>query len=321
MREVYSKRVRHHGRGAKGYGGAPFWAFPLHGDLTMATYKAKCGIHFKNDCCGSSFYLGERWGEDYGKETVWCPKTDKSICPFHKAFTEKFSLIGDCEGVLIPEKEYDYENSVEKIKDDYSRQSYEKIVDRFGSNCMAISPDGVGGYTVKRDEMNCKNCWNSICVVTNKERDMTKVRVMGDVETIWTETIGFLKEEHKRLDRKKVIKDLVPLEFAERLLKDPKNVLFQMFITNNCERAGQKLGIEAPSRVIRFYWEKSTAKRDFLADLKAVEEGYVVSHEIDSEKDRKARKKAERAEKKQKKEKRLRKRIKGHQMQQLSLFD
>lgn len=287
----------------------------------MATYKAKCGIFFKNDCCGSSFFLGESWGEDYGKETVWCPKGDKENCPHHKEFIEKFSLIGDCEGVLIPENEYVYENSVEKIRDDYSRQSYERIVERFGTNCMAISPDGTGGYTVKRNELNCKNCWNSICVVTNKERDMTKVRVMGDVETVWTETIGFLTEEHKRLDRKKVIKDLVPLEFAERLLKDPENSFFQMFVTNNCGRTGQMLGLEPPSRVIRFYYEKSMAKRDFLADLKAVEEGFVVSHEIDRDKDAKARKKMERAERQAKKEKRIRKRTKERSIKQLSFFD
>lgn len=278
-------------------------------------------MFFKHDCCGSSFYLGENWGEEYGKETVWCPRADKDNCPHRKTFIEKFSLIGDCEGVLIPEEEYVYQNSVEKIIDDYSQQSYEKIVDRFGANCMAISPNGVGGYIVKRDELHCRDCWNSICVVTNKERDMTKVRLMGDVETVWTEKIGFLTEEHKRLDRKKVIKDLIPLEFAERLLKDPENLIFKMFITNNCERTGQILGLEPPSRVLRFYYEKSMAKRDFLADLKAVEEGYVVSHEIDCDKAAKARKKAERAAKKQKKDKRLRKRITGNQTQQMSLFD
>ena len=290
--------------------------------MIMATYKTKCGLYFKTNTGGSSYYLGGCWGEEYEKETTWCPKYQQDECVYCKEFQARFgTLIGECEGVLVSDDEYDYENSKEKITNEYSRQSYEKVVQKFGCFCPAIHEDGKGGYKVQRDEMSCRSCWNRICVVTNQERDLTKVRLMGDVEVVWTETRGFLVDEHKNLIRKRVLKELVPLEFAERLLKDPNNLIFHGFKTNNCNRLSQELGLEPPSRVVRFYYEKSTAKRDFIEDLKAVSEGYTVIHEIDSIKSEKALKKQKKEERELKKKIKIKKKMKEKRSKQISLWD
>ena len=290
--------------------------------MIMATYKTKCGLYFKTNTGGSSYYLGESWGEEYGKETTWCPKYKQDECVHCKEFQARFgTLIGECEGVLVSEDEYDYENSKEKIIDEYSKQSYEKVVQKFGCYCQAISANGKGGYKVQRDEMGCRGCWNNICVVTKQERDLTKVRLMGDIETVWTETKGFLVDEHKNLIRKRVLKELVPLEFAERLLKEPDNLIFNEFKTNNCNRLSQELGLEPPSRVVRFYYEKSTAKRNLLEDLKAVAEGYTVIHEIDSEKCDKELKRQKKEKRELKKKIKFKKKMKEMKIQQMSLWD
>lgn len=284
----------------------------------MATYKTKCGLYFQTNTGGCSYYLGESWGEDYGKETTWCPKHKQVECAYHKEFKERFGvLIGDCDGVLVSDDEYDYEHSKEKIINEYNKQSFEKIVEKFGCFCRAISVDGKGGYKVRRDETSCRGCWESVCVVTNQKRDLTKVRLMGDVETVWVETRGFLVDEHKNLIRKRVLKELVPLEFAERLLKNPNNLIFHGFKTNNCNRLSQELGLEPPSKVVRFYYEKSTAKRNLIDDLKAVSEGYTVIHDIDREKQAQEIKKAKKKEREQKKIQKLGK-IKKPKTEQLS---
>jgi hypothetical protein len=286
----------------------------------MATYKTKCGLFFRTNTGGSSHYLGESWGEDYGKETTWCPKHKQDDCTYCQEFQARFGVnIGECEGVLVLDEEYDYENSKEKITSDYDRQSYEKIIERFGCACMAISADGKGGYKIQRDEVGCRGCWNSLCVVTNQNRDITKVRLMGDVETVWIETKGFLVDEHKTLVRKRVLKELVPLEFAERLLKTPNNLIFHGFKTNNCNRMAQELGLAPPSRVVRFYYEKSTAKRDLLEDLKAVAEGYTVIHDIDREKQLKEKKREQSSKRKQKKLHKQQRNLERSKIEQLSL--
>ena len=56
----------------------------------MATYKTKCGLYFQTNTGGCSYYLGESWGEDYGKETTWCPKHKQVECAYHKEFKERF---------------------------------------------------------------------------------------------------------------------------------------------------------------------------------------------------------------------------------------
>lgn len=288
----------------------------------MAVYRTKCGLYFKSSP-GSSFYLGESWGEEYGKEITHCPKHFQEDCEFSKSFCSRFTgLLGDCDGVMVPESEYDYEKSREKIIHDYDAESYRKILEKFGGNCMAIKADGRGGFTVKRDELSCLDCWNEVCTVTNKKRDLTKVKLMADIVVKWTEHIGFLSYDHKNLIRKKVIKNAVPLEFAERLLRDPDNLIFGMFKTNNCNRLGQMLGLEPPSEVVRFYYELSRAKRNLLDDLRAVAEGYNVIHEFDVEKQQKEAKKAKKEARETKKKEKFKKNVqqKRNLIEQISLI-
>ena len=143
---------------------------------------------------------------------------------------------------------------------------------------------------------------------------------MGDVETCWVEEIGFIKEEHKNLVRKKVMKDLIPLEYAERLLKTKTAMWFDTFETNNCKNTSQMLGLSPPSKVLRFYYEKLKAKRDLVEDLKAVQEGYNVIHEIDQEKEIKLQKREKRLKKQEAKEIKIKKSKKAFKVQQMDLF-
>lgn len=286
----------------------------------MATYKTKCGLYFQRYDGGASYYLGECWGKEYGKETCHCPYDKQLECDYGIDFYKKYkSLIGHCDGMLVNDEEYDYENSIEKIRDNFSTLSHKKVSEKFGGYCMAISADGKGGYKINREE-GCYGCWNKVCNITGKERDLTKVRLMGDVETCWVEEIGFIKEEHKNLVRKKVMKDLIPLEYAERLLKTKTATWFDTFETNNCKNTSQMLGLAPPSKILRFYYEKSKAKRDLLEDLKAVQEGYNVIHEIDQEKETKRQKREKKLKKQEAKEIKIKKNKRLFKVQQMDLF-
>lgn len=289
--------------------------------MIMATYKTKCGLYFQRYDGGASYYLGECWGQEYGKETCHCPYDKQLECEHGIKFYNKYkSLIGDCDGVLVSDGEYVYEHSCEKIRDDFSALSYKKISEKFGGYCMAVYADGKGGYKINREEA-CYGCWNKVCNITGKERDLTKVRLMGDVETCWVDEIGFIKEEHKTLVHKKVIKELIPLEYAERLLKTKTATWFSMFETNNCKNISQILGLAPPSKVLRFYIEKSMAKRDLLEDLKWVAEGYTVIHESDLIKEQQQAKRLRKEKKEEAKKKKIKQNLKSLKQKQLSMFD
>ena len=118
----------------------------------MAVYKTKCGKYFKRMDCGESYYMGESWGEQYGKETCYCP-FEHSECEYYKAFKAKFPNMwfADCEGVKVSDNEYDYDNSLTKKDDEISKKSYDAIIAKFGGLCMAINYDGKGGYKIDRD--------------------------------------------------------------------------------------------------------------------------------------------------------------------------
>lgn len=289
----------------------------------MAVYKTKCGRHFIRSNNGTSYYMGESWGEEYGKETTHCYDELKKECEFCRRFREKYpsELIGDCDGVLVDDSEYDYENSLDKIRDDYTKKSYDKITAKFGCNCMAISIDGKGGYTIRRDETSCRHCWNSICVITNKKRDLTKVRIMADLEYRWVDKIGGLFEEEKKNLTRKRVTDLIPLDYAERVLRDKNSEELMRFETNNCRRTSQVLGFEPTPTILRYYIQKSTAKRDLLEDLKAIEEGYTVIHESDAIKEKAQKKREKKVKKEETKARKIKEYKARAKIKQISFFE
>lgn len=286
----------------------------------MAHYKAKCGRYFTKSDCGECYYMGEQWGKIYGKETTYCFEELCRNCEYHKAFRELYPsrLIGDCDGVLVDDLDFDYTNSLDKIRDDYSKQSYDLIAKKFGGLCPAISPDGKGGLNVRRDEITCANCWNEICVVTKKKRNVAKCKIIAIVETRWMDEVGFYSKEHKVMTHKEVT-GLIPMDFAERLIKECDNLVFKRFEMNNCEMLSIELGFAPKPTILQYYIKKSNAKRDLLADLKAVEDGYEVIHESDLIKERQ-KAKTERRKLKQQVQERKRKR-KHLIVKQISIFE
>lgn len=294
----------------------------------MKCYRCPCGLYFKTSGCGSMHHKGESWGDVYGKETTYCPLDKQETCEYGIAFHEKYPLLhrfNTCEGVEIPETEYDYENSAEKIKDEYDKESYRKIKCKFGDvgMCGAIRADGRGGYEINRDEIVCADCWNDVCVVTKQKRDTTKVRIMAEIEREWTDVLGMIKEEHKTVTIKRV-KDEIPMEVAERCLKMKDCVYTAMFETNNLTSFAQQMGWEPQAKIRRYYIEPCKAKRDLLQDLSLIAEGFTVEHESDLIKAKKEKKREARKERQEAKERRIKKKVaesKKPKMVQTNLFD
>lgn len=201
----------------------------------MGTYITKCGIYFKTNGCGSSHYMGESWGDEYGKEIIHCPFSRAKDCEYVKEFAAKFgTIIGDCEGLIIDDKEYNYENSREKIQDDLSRKSYQKVCEKFGGYCLAIRADGKGGYEIHCRHDTCGECWNKICMITNKERDITPAYLCAD--KLIPRTYGFIKDE-LLLKGLRLHKSPKPKAWLDvELKKGNQSILISMFETNHLHR-------------------------------------------------------------------------------------
>ena len=276
----------------------------------MAVYKTKCGKYFKRMDCGESYYMGESWGEQYGKETCYCP-FEHSECEYYKAFKTKFPNMwfADCEGVKVSDNEYDYDNSLTKKDDEISKKSYDAIIAKFGGLCMAINYDGKGGYKIDRDR--CYDCWEKTCNITKKERDITKCRIMADVVVEWDDKFGFYEEHHKTLTHRQVTKGFVPREYAERAIKDKHSVYISMFEINTLQKMEIMLGFAPKPEIVRYYIVNSNAKRDLMEDLKAVADGYTVIHESDVIAAKKSEKSARRKVIREEKEKKLKKALFG----------
>lgn len=239
----------------------------------MKAWKTKCGLHCDPSEGGETCYMGESWGEEFGKNLQYCPYPSCENCAHHKEFKAKYPdfIWADCESFPSSE-EYNYELSAEKISDNLRAESREKIEKKFNGGCLAISPDGKGGFKIDRDDNICKDCDFSFCAVTNQPRDTTKVRLMADIENIICDKIGFYENVKKRIIRRRIYKGLLPLEVAERIIATPqKSTIITLADIRNLN-------------VLRIYYEKPHAKRDTEKDAKYIAAGYEIVNEADYEK-------------------------------------
>lgn len=275
-------------------------------------HRAKCGLYFDENCYGDCWTNGYEFSDNTGVYLAHCPYKDKCDCQANKEFREKLPNYkwADCEVVACDE--YDYNNSAEKIFDEYANARNDKITRKFGGYCPCIEFEPYGEYSVKYETDRCAHCWNEECLITKKKRDITKVYLMGDLESLIVDDVGFFHNETKRIVRRKLYKNAIPKEVAERIIKKPEESIFvMMFKTNNVDTVKQELGFEPRAKLRRLYYEPVRAKRDLLQDLRDIEEGYEVIHESDQIAKEKRAKSERLAKRREEKEKKLKRALSG----------
>jgi hypothetical protein len=262
-------------------------------------YKTPCGKFTNIDSYGECSYMGERWGEEFGQETVHCPYQRE--CEYKNAFIKKYPALAThgitCTCIKTDEP-YDYENSIEKQNDLYLKTQNEWVKTKYGEYCLAMRYERYGTVSVNPNINICYKCWNEKCVVSGRKRDITKTNIMADKE--YSVKTGFLTEQ-KICKGIKINKNPIPKCVADQIIKKPEACDFVSTFIYNDEYSSRRDGLPEVSK-LRIYGKKSGAKRDILEDLADIKEGKTVVHASDLIKKSKR-------EKREKREKYIQKKI------------
>lgn len=258
-------------------------------------YKTLCGKFTEKDTCGSSHYLGNSWGEEYNQELVHCPFLID--CGYKTEFQNKypaFKLHNVTCTCYKTDEQYDYENSLEKQEDLYEEMQNDYVKEKFGDWCMAIRRERFGKVIVKKTIENCSACWNPICLITKKPRDIEKTNICLDKELLIK--TGFI-EEYKIIKGIKLNNSPIPKEVADQIIKNPQ-YWAGTYAMNESSKTDNDNSGERNYEIIKlkYYAKRSGAKRDILEDLTDIKEGKTVVHDSDIKKRTAGLKKEHRAE-------------------------
>lgn len=248
-------------------------------------YKTLCGKFTDKNTNGSTHYLGTSWGEDFGQELVHCPY--KTECTHKTAFQEKYPAFAThnitCTCYKTEEK-YNYEESLEKQEGLYVKIQNDYVSEKFGGWCRSMSADRYGKVKVAPNLNNCSNCWEEICIITKKHRDIEKTNIFVDKELVVK--YGLITEQ-------KIIKGIklnsapMPREIAVKIIEKPNewdNInIFESNEKSNIEKYKNFEDSINNCEIIsyKYYAKKSGARRNILEDLADIENGKTVVHESD----------------------------------------
>lgn len=177
------------------------------------TWETPCGLLIQGEsdvgrglACEEAAYQG-----------VWyCPENDNPLlkCPYEKRdcqFIPAGFPVAECP-CHQTEREYDYQQSVEKAEDEQRKQQRENRqymnIERGHYCACVVGNNGFQGglQEVHYDVAACINygCENHVCLIRKQQRDLSKVNVFYDIRRTWITRIGFLEE--KRVEVTKGVK-------------------------------------------------------------------------------------------------------------------
>ena len=285
------------------------------------TWETPCGLLIQGESdAGRSVAIS-----DCFYQHVWyCPENDNSLhlCPYGRKSCEHtpagFPL------VMCPchqtDRAYVYEQSVEKIEAEHTREAHKQYMELTGGAycaCVVGSNGYAGGcYEINYDVMNCirYGCTNPVCVIRQQPRDLKKVNIFYDVRRTWITRLGFLEEKKVEITKGlKVFDHAVAQTDAEIWLKMKEHEaspLNNYAVIENPKKTPEDRRQEYFSKMHRqyggqydyfeFHYEVENIRiarseqRDLLQDLRDVAEGIEVIHAADSLKAAKAQKRARR---------------------------
>lgn len=262
------------------------------------TWETPCGLLRKGktmDACGWGCVNGGLHMPENNNLRIGCPYFDEVDCR-HR---DSNAMDGNNCIVHITDRLYDYEQSVEKILDEWSKiqhTSYMKAVGGSG-NCACVKWDRRKRKHLKQlDSFKCvtMKCKNKICKITNKQRNLKRTNVFYDIVRIFryrkkNEIQAF---EEKSIEKGiKVFDSPISLSDAEIWVKQygrkmkPRENRDDRIKLHFCEYHGKDgwddyswAKYEMTVQNMRIEYREA---RDLIQDLKDAEAGYEVIHASD----------------------------------------
>ena len=256
--------------------------------------------------------MGVHYSPENGNPLIRCPYGKKD-CE-HSPAGLKFPWC-PCQ---LSQEPYDYDSSVEKLRDEQSRKEHEQWMEITGGQycaCVVGSNGYQGGQLQVRYDVNqCINvdCKNKFCSIRKKPRDLTRVNIFYDIRRTHITKLGFLEETKVELEKGvKVFPHPVARTDAEIWLKtkqaeyDPilsKHIIDPKFTSlDRQQQHFSKYHRTWPGYdYFEFHYDVENIRiearetRDLLQDLRDVAEGIEVVHQADLLKAAKEQKQARR---------------------------
>lgn len=308
--------------------------------LHSSVWEAPCGVMRKGQfTSGYLCYAGIEWRVENNNYNFHCPYRKKE-CELWHLLLKDLKFDGKCSWHLT-DRQYDYNNSAEKIEDERKKLILENLYKKFGTNgmiscaCCHINQDTCESY-FKYEPMHCisftdKGCFNEFCWCTQKERDLTLANIYYDVKTTEEYRHGFIVEPIVRVtkgiklfDSKKAMTDLEMYlkTYPDALLKKERGKTKHSRPLFFAEHHGYKYELE----ILNVRIEKRES-RDLMQDLQDIKDGIQVMHESDrikkAKEDKKERRQKYQERKALKKEKKINSERKqeSNEKSQISLFE
>lgn len=288
---------------------------------SQMVFKTKCGLLVKGSSfIGSMSYMG----------ILWIPENDNPVvnCPYRKDSCDlRNPVLGGVHGGGLlklfqcdchqTDEPYDYEKSIDKVRDDENgkkRRKYEAFVkSRNGHVCQwhAYYNEWTREWSHDYDPMVCsKYCLNigKTCDFTNLPISRKKGNVFYDVK------ISYIRNDGTLFDGEEVVK----IQKGVRLFETAKSMTICEAAVRKCRQEIVDKAKNKWDREIFLYgWKVEVLNiraeyresRDLMQDLEDIRNGIQIVHASDLDRQEKEEKKERRLQAQQKKIERLEKKI------------
>ena len=284
-------------------------------------FKTGCGLLIKgNSFIGSMSYMG----------ILWIPENDNPVvnCPYRKDSCDlRNPVLGGVHGGGLlklfqcdchqTDEPYDYEKSIDKVRDDENRKKrrkYEAFVkSRNGHVCQwhAVYNDWTGKWSHDYDPMTCSR----FCMNVGKTCDFTHLPVSRKKGNVFYDVkISYIRHDGTLFDGQEVVK----INKGVRLFEIAKSMTICESAVRKCQSEIVRIergkfhseillhGFKVEVLNIRAEHRES---RDLMQDLEDIRNGIQIFHASDPERQKKENKKERRLQAQQKKIERLEKKI------------
>lgn len=268
-------------------------------------FKTGCGLLVKGSCfTGSMGYMGITWIPENDNPVICCPYR-KDSCgkrnpilggPMGGGTAKLFQC--DCHQTS---ESYVYEKSIEKVRDDESReikQKYDKFVkSKNGHVCHwhARYNYWTGEWSQNYDPMTCaRMCTNTgkTCDLTHKPVSKKNGNVFYDVK------VSYIRHDGTLFDGQEVVK----INKGVRLFETAKSMTICEAMAKRKQEIQKKEEMKRHAEILLRGWKvevlniraEQRESRDLMQDLQDIQEGIQITHASDLDKFAKEAKKERR---------------------------
>lgn len=259
--------------------------------LSHKLWEAPCGVITKSGSYNHGSHLGVDYCPENDNPRYGCPYGDKSC----EHYAHNHSSGWNCTFHQIV-RDYDYEISLEKFRDDRDKRNHKAWQEATGGvYCVCIRWDselGKYGPQYSVDECIERGCCNQVCLVTGKTRNLQKVNIYYDVLREWRCWKGLFETVERKLEKGvRQFKKAVARTDAETWLRQYGKFQYApvMLHSEQWEAMLDRDHFGYRKEYDRYEYSmtvqniriESRARRDLAQDLADIAEGIEVVHASD----------------------------------------